>query len=135
MGSSTIRFRGEELEANDTLLEICLLEVVRWIEAAPGQEAWLREMCADWRLQATSGFGFGVVANMDEHLTTKVRQAVVVDMFRGATISLAERGPAIKVEELRRSGIGGEDAIYTRDIPTSAVLEVARSFLALLESR
>lgn len=135
MGIGTVRFRDAEFEANDTLLEIRLLEVVRRIEAESGQEAWLREMCDDWRLQATSGFGFGVVPNLDEHLTTDVRQAVVADLFRRAMTSLAERGPAITVEELQRSGIGGEEAIYTRDVPASAVLDVARSFLSLLESR
>jgi len=46
---------------------------VRQIDALPEVPAWLREVREEWHLQATAGFGFGVMPGLDDVATDEER--------------------------------------------------------------
>jgi len=77
MGSTFVEFRGRGFEASDATLEIWLLLLVDAIDELPSAPHWLHEARGDWHLQATAGFGFGVIPGLDRIVTAPERRDVV----------------------------------------------------------
>jgi len=132
MGSTTVSFHGAEFVANDTYIELWMLEVVRHIDKEKVIEEWLKDLRNEWHLQATSGFGFGVCPQLDNFLTTDMRNKKLLDLFRRSLDSLFSGSGTISAEELAQPGAGGPDAVYARSLPIQMVIEVGESFVRLL---
>ena len=132
MSSTTIRYRDAEFVGNDLPIEAWMLEVACQMDADAGTDAWLDELREDWRLQATSGFGFGPSPALDKFVDSDGRRERLAGYFRKALKAISLRGSVIAPDELARSGIGGDQAVYTRGLPTQMVTEVGEQFLALI---
>jgi hypothetical protein len=132
MSSSTIRYKGSEFVANDLPIEVWMFEVARQIDADASTNPWLDEIREEWRLQATSGFGFGPSPALDKYLDTDDQRERLASYFRKALQVLSQRGGTITPDELSQSEIGGEEAIYTRGLPAQMVVDVGEQFLALI---
>jgi hypothetical protein len=109
-----------------------MFEVACQIDADAGIDPWLDELREEWRLQATSGFGFGPSPALDKYLDTDDRRKRLAGYFRKALKSLSQRGSVVTPDELSRFGIGGEQAIYTQGLPTQMVIDVGEQFVALI---
>ena len=134
MSSTTVRYKDAEFVANDTFIELWLLEVVRLIDQETPIEPWLKELRDEWHLQGTSGFGFGVCPALERFVTDDARRDTLVWLFQKALEAVGNRGTSISVEELQRSGAGGPGTFYTQELPTTAVIEVGQNFLNLLSA-
>lgn len=132
MGWTNINFREAEFVANDTPIEVWMFEVSRQINSDAGIDPWLGELRDDWRLQATSGFGFGPSPDLDKYLTTDDRREHLLGYFRKALTVLSQRNSIISPDELSHSEIGGKDVIYTQGLPTQMVIDVGEQFVALI---
>ena len=132
MSSTTIRYRDAEFVANDLPIEVWMLEVAHQIDADGAFDPWLHELREEWRLQATSGFGFGPSPALDGFLTTDDRRQQLARYFRKALESLSKWNSIITPDELSQSEVGGQQSYYTRGLPTRMVIEVGNQFLALI---
>src|SRR5262249_1363228 len=91
MSSTTIHYRDAEFVAKDTPIEVWMFEVSRQINSDAGIDPWLAELRDEWRLQATSGFGFGPSPALDKFLDTDDRRERLVGYFRKALTALSQR--------------------------------------------
>lgn len=132
MSSTTVRYRDAEFVANDLPIEAWMLEVACQMDADAGTDPWLDELREEWRLQATSGFGFGPSPALDKFVDSDGRREQLAGYFRKALKSISQRSSVIAPDELTRSGIGGDQAVYTQGLPTQMVTEVGEQFLALI---
>ena len=132
MSSTTIRYRDAELVANDLPIEVWMLEVAHQIDADGAVDPWLHELREEWRLQSTSGFGFGPSPALDRFLATDDRRQQLAHYFRKALESLSTWNSVITPDELSQSEVGGQQSHYTRGLPTRMVIEVGDQFLALI---
>lgn len=132
MSSTTIRYRDAEFVANDLPIEVWMLEVAHQIEADGRVAPWLDELSGEWRLQATSGFGFGPSPALDGFLTTDERREQLAYYFRKALASLSKWNNSITPNELSQSGVGGQESFYTQALPTRMVLDVGNQLLSLI---
>ena len=133
MGFTTVWYRGAEFTANDTVIEVWLFEVCRQMDTDAETDPWLDELRGEWRLQATSGFGFGPTPALDKFLDTDDRRKRIADIFRKTLETLAHPHRFITPDELSQSGIGGKEVIYSKNLPTQMVIDVGKRFLALLD--
>ena len=131
MSSTTIRYRNSEFVANDLPIEVWLLEVVNQIDA---EAPWLISLKEEWHLQATSGFGFGPAPALDEFATSNDRRRVLEALFSKAIESLSRRTGPFTPDELNDMGVGGDEVIYSGELPTQMVIDVGRQFLSLISN-
>ena len=132
MSSTTVRYKDAEFVANDLPIEVWMLEVVHQIDVDGGVDPWLHELREEWRLQATSGFGFGPSPALDGFVTTDNGRRQLAHYFRKALESLSKRHSIITPAELSQSKVGGLQSHYARGLPTRMVVEVGNQFLALI---
>ncbi|VTS01070.1 hypothetical protein [Tuwongella immobilis] len=132
MIATTVRYRDAEFIAYDLVIEVWMLEVARQIDADAVLAPWPDEIRKEWRIQATSGFGFGPSPALDKFVDSQQRREQLACYFRKALQSLTQLGSVLSPAELARSGVGGNQAIYTRGLPTPLVIEVGEQFLALI---
>lgn len=130
MGSTAIRYRDAEFVANDLPIEVWLLEVVRHIEA--GADSWLNALKEDWQLQATAGFGFGPSPALDEFLDSDDRRRLLLSYCVKALEALSRRCGGYTPDELDHLRVGGDQVTYAEVLPTQAVIDVGKKFLALI---
>jgi hypothetical protein len=135
MGSSFIRFRDQGFEASDDSMEVLLALIVREIDSMDCIQDWLRELRDDWATQATEGFGFGIVPDLDRYVTDEIRRDVILDLCRRTMSKLESLGDVIPREQLNALNTGGEGSTFTRDVPAVIFLRPARYFMRLLESK
>jgi len=96
---------------------------------------WLAEMRDEWHLQATAGFGFGVMPALDRYATDEVRRNIILDLSRRALEELERWGDPLPHEKLNALHTGGEGATFTQDPPADIFLRTARYFIKLLEGK
>lgn len=132
MGSTFVDFRGQGFEASDPALEIWLLLLVGAIDEWPSPPDWLKEVREEWHVQATAGFGFGVMPGLDNFVTTPERRDVVLDLCGKALKRLRERGPVMTAEELNVLLRGGKGTIFTEEVQTDVFERVGEYFVKLL---
>src|SRR5579859_1354122 len=101
-----------------------MLEVTHQINADVGVAPWLYELKEEWRLQATSGFGFGPSPALDRFLSIDDRRERLAHYFRKALESLSQRNSLITPDELSQCGAGGNHVSYTQELPTRMVIDV-----------
>ena len=133
MGSTFIGFHEQGFEASDSAMEVWLVLLVKEIDKIDPMPDWLREVRDDWYLQATAGFGYGVMPDLDRYITTDERRDTVLELCLRAEETLKEYGEIISYETLNAFKTGGEGAIYTKDVPSDIYLQTARYFIKLLE--
>lgn len=133
MGSTYVTFHGQGFEASDTALEVWLTLLVREIDRLKRAPAWLREARDEWELQATAGFGFGVIPGLDRFVTSEEQRLLLLKLARRALKALKGYGDTLTRDELNSWKIGGEGTAFTQDAPVSEFVRPARYFIKLLE--
>jgi hypothetical protein len=91
MSSTTVRYRDAEFVANDLPIEVWMFEVARHMDSDVGSDSWVDEMKEEWRLQATSGFGFGPSPTLDNYVDSDDRRERLAGYFRKALKSISLR--------------------------------------------
>lgn len=134
MGYSDMDYRGRRFQAHDVDLAVWMHYVVEAIDRMQERPAWLDELREDWHMQATGGFGFGIVPWLDKHVTDD-RWDVMLDLFRQALAEMERHGEVMTVDELDMMQAGGPDAVFTEDLPMEHFRRVGRLAVALLEGR
>jgi hypothetical protein len=129
MGVSTWSYRGKHFDASDAVLEVWLRLVVAALDEVTPQTSWLAELRQQWYELATEQFEFGVVPDLDAELIDEERRELVLHAAERALSRLEGLGDPISTAQLNALGKG-----FTRDLPASMFLQVARSFIALLAS-
>lgn len=132
MGSTFVEFRNKGFEANDATIEIWLLFLVDEIDRVTSPPDWLKETREEWHLQATAGFGFGVMPGLDNVVTSAERRTVILDLSTKALNRLHDYGPTIKKDELNAIRKGGDKVFFTKDLPSEAFEKVGEYFIKLL---
>lgn len=132
MGASVIHFRGNRLETNDATMEVWLRLLVDAARAHPGRSPWLEEMVGEWEIVATSGFGYGVVPELDEYIIDNERQRSLLVLCATARKRLDSLGDPVSAVLLNALRAGPEDAAFTRDVPAAVFTSVAAAFTALV---
>lgn len=132
MGSTFVPYRAGGFEANDAALEVWLLLLVEAIDQLAEVPDWLSQARADWQLQATAGFGFGVVPELDELITSAARRDLILALCERALKRLRAYGDIIPRAELNRISQATEQAYFTRDAETAFFLETGEAFIRLL---
>lgn len=132
MGSTFVEFQGRGFEASDATLEIWLLLLVDEINTLSTLPEWLYEAREEWRLQATAGFGFGVVPGLDSVVTTPQRRDVILDLCAKSMDRLRSYGPVILKDELNAFNGGGEGSYFTGDVASKLFEQTADYFMKLL---
>lgn len=135
MGSTTVTLDGKGFEASDAVLEIWLALLVRELDRWPDPPPWLGEVRDEWELQATAGFDFGVMPQLDEFATDAERRATLIAVSKNGLQALESMGETITCEQLNDMGTGGEDSYFTEDLPTEQFKRLARYFIKLLEGQ
>jgi hypothetical protein len=132
MGSTFVDFGGQGFEAGDPILEVWLLLLVDEIDKMDSAPAWLKALRAEWHVQATAGFGFGVMPGLETFLTSGARRDVVLDLSAKAMERLRTFGPMIAKDELNAILKGTEGTIFTGDVEVKLFRQVGEYFLKLL---
>lgn len=135
MGSSDAKYRGVVFSANDVDFAVFMSQVVEAIDRLSDRPAWLDELREDWQAQATGGFGFGIVPNLDKYATDEGRKAAMISLFRRTLDALEGYGEMVTADQLDSLHAGGPDAVFTRDLPAERFKQVGRRFIGLLEGR
>jgi hypothetical protein len=133
MGSTFINYKGRGFEANDSAIEVLLKLLVEEIDKIGEAPGWMREMRDDWDLQATAGFGFGVMPGLDQFIIDDSRRTTVIDLARRTLSKLESWGDPVPRETLNSLHTGGEGASFGGDVPAGLFLRTARYFIKLLE--
>jgi hypothetical protein len=133
MGSTRIDFRGKGFEASDFAIEIWLALMVREIDALAKAPEWLREVRDDWETQATGGFGYGVMPELDRFVTDDARRDLLIALGRRALIHLAGLGDVIPRDVLNAFQTGGQGTTFTGDVSSAPFRRTGEYFLKLLE--
>jgi hypothetical protein len=132
MGSTFVSFRDRGFEASDSALEIWLRLLVDEIDKLPNVPSWLRETREEWKLQATAGFGFGVMPGLDEIVISSERRDVVLELCASAMRRLHDYGPIISRDELNDIAGANEESMFTRDAETEFFERTGDYFTKLL---
>jgi hypothetical protein len=132
MGSTFVEFHGRGFEASDAALEVVLALLVQEIDHLDHPPSWLREARDEWELQATAGFGFGVMPGLDNFVTDEERRDVILRLLSRVIERLQSFGPVIPRETLNALHTGGEGAEFTKDAPADSFLRTARYLAKLL---
>lgn len=132
MGSTFVEFNDRGFEANDAQIEIWLLLLVDEIDKLTDPPDWLREVRQEWHLQATAGFGFGVVPGLDSIVTNAERRDVILDLSSKAMARLHDYGPSIRKDELNAIQGGNESGYFTDDVEAELFKRMGDYFIKLL---
>src|SRR5262245_36694404 len=132
MSSTFVDFGGKGFEAHDAVLEVWLALLVRQIDELGEAAGWLREARSEWHLQASAGFGFGVMPQLDRFLSDRQRRLAVLTLCRRAIAELEDYGEVIPRDVLNALQTGGAEATFTRDAPALIFLRTGRYFIKLL---
>lgn len=132
MGSTFVEFRGRGFEANDATIEIWLLLLVDEVDQLTNPPGWLEEARKEWHLQATAGFGFGVMPGLDAVVTSAERRDVILDLSSKAMKRLHDHGPFIRKDELNAIQGSSEAGYFTDDVETELFERMADYFVKLL---
>lgn len=132
MGSTFVEFRNRGFEASDATIEIWLLLLVDEIDKVTNPSDWLKGVREEWHLQATAGFGFGVMPDLDNVVTSTERRDVILGLSSKAMERLRGYGPIVHKDELNAIRNGGEVCFFTKDLPTEAFEKVGDYFVKLL---
>lgn len=129
MGSTFVDFQGQGFEAYDATLEVWLHLLVGEIDKQESVPAWLQEARAEWNLQATAGFDFGIMPGLDHFVTSDERRETLLTLCEGAMERLAQYGPTIPQRDLNAMNTSGT---FTEDVPAKLFQSVGAYFQKLL---
>jgi hypothetical protein len=132
MSSTTVTFRGKEFEAADSVLAVWLELLVHEIDRLEEVPPWLREARDEWHLQATAGFGFGVIPALDEFVVDDERRALVLQLSERARQAIERWGDPVDPNVLNDLNTGGSDGAFLSAVPAEAFRRVADYFIKLL---
>ena len=114
-------------------MEVWLALLIREIDQLPDRPDWLQEARDDWHEQATGGFGFGIVMNLDRFVSDETRRSLLASLVERALGWLARHSDSFTRDELNAMGVGGQRNSFTRDVPTEVFARVGRYFQRLLD--
>ena len=133
MSTSRVLFRGEGFVANDATLEVWLALLVDEIDLLPDPPDWLLDLRDDWELQATAGFGFGVMPGLDRWAAQEEHRKVLLQACGNAYRRLEQAGDPVPVQFLNGLRDWGEGSGFTKELPADTLRRPARYFTKLLE--
>jgi hypothetical protein len=134
MASTTVTLDGAGFEASDAALAVWLELLVREIDE-PVDPPWLQEVKAEWHEQATAGFSFGVMPQLERFVTDDDRRRRLIALSEAALKVLDGWGDTAGADRLNEMKTGGEDSFFTEDVPTETFRRVGRYFLRLLQGK
>ena len=132
MGMSTIRYRDRNFRTSDDAIAVWLALLVREIDALPDAPGWMRKAREAWHVQATEGFGFGVVSELDRFAPDDQRRDTLVQLSQRALSHLQSWGPWLPKEALNALHTGGAGVVFEIDVPAEIFVRTARWFIRLL---
>ena len=98
------------------------------VDASPS----LKEAREDWYETATTGFGYGIIPELDSFLTDEERLKVVLALCDTARQRLIELGDPISPAMLNQINAGHRDSHFQREVPAAVFRETADRFTALI---
>jgi hypothetical protein len=131
VGSSFVDFHGDGFWVQDGSLEIWLALLVETIDRIPEPPRWLLELREQWHI-ATMGFIGCVPTDLDRHITTAERKAMVLSLSEQALHHLRTYGTSISAAELNRLNAAHAGSYWTRDVPITFFTDVGEHFMRLL---
>lgn len=134
MGLTTVAFRGRRCTTPDGALAVWLEILVHEIDEAGNPPSWLKEARDEWHLQATAGFGFGVMAGLDRIITNDEQLAAVRSLSDKAMRVLNGWDDPVSADRLNAMEVMG-DAYWTEDLPLDLFREAGKCFLEVLSSQ
>ena len=93
MGSSFIKYRDHGFWSHDTFVEDLAREVATVIDGLPKAEAWLAELGAHWRLQASGDFSGWIHLKLDDFLVSEERRKSLRNIVRSVAGRHAAEDP------------------------------------------
>jgi hypothetical protein len=132
MGSTFVRFHDRGFEANDAQIEVWLLLLIDEIDKLTNPPAWLSEVRREWYIQATAGFGFGVMPGLDDVVTSIERRDVVLALSSAVLRRLRSYGAYISKNELNSLQGSTEVSCFTEDVETELFERMGNYFVKLL---
>ena len=133
MGISEVEFRGREISASDSVLEVLLKLMVDEFDKLDPRPEWLQVMRDDWYLQATEEFGFGIVPDLERHVSEAGRCLLVCDVSKRALSRIKGFGDPILASTLNSLGAGKATSPFERDVAARVFVEPAEDLIDLLE--
>lgn len=134
MGYSDLDYQGKSFQAHDAELAVWMHYVVEAIDRMQDHPAWLDELREDWQVQATGGFGFGIIPGLDKHVADDRKDAMLA-LLRQAIAEMDRHGDVMTADELNSLKPSGPDAVFTEDLPMERFRKVGRRAVDLLEGR
>ncbi len=135
MGYSDMDYRDKSFQAHDADLAVWMHYVVEAIDRAQDRPRWLDELRQNWHDQATGGFGFGIMPELDKHFADDARKATILPLFRQALAEMDRHGDMMRVDELNSLKPSGPNAVFAEDLPMERFRKVGRRAIDLLEGR
>jgi hypothetical protein len=136
VGSSYTVYRGRGFWSSDAVVELWLHELVAVVDASAAAPAWLREARAEWWVHATVGFTGFVSVGLDQQLSGDPdRGSLFLDLVDRVDARLRSYGPVIAVDVLNGFRVGGDGAVFTRDVDTGLLQDFGAQVADLVRSR
>lgn len=132
MGSTFVEFHGRGFEANDAQIEVWLLLLVDEIDKLANLPDWLKEVRRDWHLQATGGFGFGVMPGLNELVTNAERRDVILGLCSKAMTRLRGYGAFVPKDELNSIQGSSDSGYFDGDVEAELFVKMGDYFMRLL---
>ncbi len=134
MGMSTVTYCGRQFAAPDGLLEIWLHAVADEIGHSANATTWLEELREDWHDQATLGFGFGIVPNLDKWAADKPRIDIIRELFQAVLNRFKPPGSVFSGTQRDSLGLGGGQSAVgaTGSYDINDVAALGQRFIDLL---
>jgi hypothetical protein len=108
--------------------------VVEAIDRMQDRPQWLDELRDNWHMQATGGFGVGIMPELDKHVTDDRKDTILV-LFRQALSEMERHGDMMTVDEQNSLKPSGPNAVFSEDLPMELFRKVGRRAVDLLEGR
>ena len=127
-----IHYRGAGFYAHDVDLAVWMHHVVAAIDLEADHPTWLDDLREDWHTQATQGFGFGIMPQLDK-VVTDDRKPLLLQLFRHARDAMNQHPDIMTPDELNTLQASGPNAVFVGDLPMELFRRVGRGAVALLE--
>ena len=135
MGMSSVSYQGRQFAAPDGLLEIWLKAVADEVSRIVDRPDWLEQFGQDWHDQATEGFDFGIVPNLDKWSSDCQREMYLGSLFQQTLIRLKQSGDVASGTRRDALGLGGGAPRVGRtgSYDDSEVPELGQRFIDILK--
>lgn len=132
MGYSTLRFRNQSFEANDSLIQIWFFQMVLQINEFETIPRYLQVIRDDWFEQASLDLGFGYVLDLDQQISTLEQLKTLIELSQKAIANLSAYGPLVSAQDLNQLSHATESSYFTRGVAIDILTGIGEDFITLL---